>query len=290
MIFLPDHKGYENNDFIIADGQLAPRSALDAIMAKDRKEVYEVIRIKGGKPVFPKEHYERFEHSFTLIGRKPLVTEEEFLTQMEELIDKCGVDDQNVRIEQYIDEEDGKEHIYMYLIATHYPTEEHYKEGVTVGYLAGERNTPQAKISDSQLRDRADKALVDTGFFEVMLVNHNGEITEGSRTNFFFIKDDAVIASPGNTILLGITRMMVLRILKKHNIPYVEQTIYADNLEQYDAAFLTATSPNVLPIAHAKGFDAPGMAGKDVDFDAQNTLLRNLMKWYKEEAMAEVED
>ena len=116
MIFLPDHKGYQNNDFIIADGQVAPRSALDAIMAKDRREVYEVIRIKGGKPVFPKEHYERFEHSFTLIGRKPLVTEDEFLSQMEELIDKCGVDDQNVRIEQYIDEEDGKEHIYMYLM------------------------------------------------------------------------------------------------------------------------------------------------------------------------------
>ena len=51
MIFLPDHKGYQNNDYIIADGELAPRSALDAIMEKDRCEVYEVVRIKDGKPV-----------------------------------------------------------------------------------------------------------------------------------------------------------------------------------------------------------------------------------------------
>ena len=288
MILEPDHKGYQNNDYIIADGALAPRSALDAIMDKDRKEVYEVLRIKSGIPVFPVEHYQRFVHSFELVGRKPLVTEEEFCAQIELLVEKCGVDDQNVRIEQFVDEEDGKEHIYMYLIETHYPTEEHYRDGVTVGYLAGERNNPQAKISDSQLRDRADKALNDSRFFEVMLVNHNGEITEGSRTNFFFIKDNTVIASPGDTILLGITRMMVLRILKKHGIPYIEQTVRADSLDQFDAAFLTATSPNVLPVAHVKGFDAPGMAGKDVDFDAQNPLLRDLMQWYKEEAMAEL--
>lgn len=288
MIFLPDHKGYQNNDFIIKDGELAPRGELDAIMQKDRKEVYEVIRIKDGNPVFPKEHYERFEHSFTLVGRKPLVTEDEFLTQIEVLIDKCGVDDQNVRVEQFIDEDDNKEHIYMYLIATHYPTEEHYKEGVTVGYLAGERNTPQAKISDNALRDRADQALIRSGFFEVMLVNHNGEITEGSRTNFFFIKDGTVIASPAETILPGITRQMVLKTLEKHQIPYVEETVRADSLDEYDAAFLTATSPNVLPVAHAKDFDHPDMHGKDVDFDAQNTLLSNLMQWYKEEAMAEL--
>ena len=289
MIFLPDHKGYKNNDYIIKDGKLAPVSALDAILQKDRKEVYEVLRIKNGLPIFPIEHYERFAHSFEMLGRKSLVTEEEFCEQIALLVEKCGVDDQNVRVDQYIDDEDGKEHIYMYLVETHYPTKEHYRDGVTVGYLAGERNTPQAKISDNQLRGRADKALMDSGFFEVMLVNHNNEITEGSRTNFFFIKENTVVASPSDTILLGITRMMVLRILEKHGIPYVEQTIPADGLDQFDAAFLTATSPNVLPVAHAKGFDAPGMAGKDVDFDAQNTLLRNLMQWFKDEAKAEVD-
>ena len=96
MILEPDHKGYQNNDYIIADGALAPRSALDAIMDKDRKEVYEVLRIKSGIPVFPVEHYQRFVHSFELLGRKPLVTEEEFCSQIELLVEKCGVDDQNV--------------------------------------------------------------------------------------------------------------------------------------------------------------------------------------------------
>ena len=275
MILEPDHKGYQNNDYIIADGALAPRSALDAIMDKDRKEVYEVLRIKSGIPVFPVEHYQRFVHSFELVGRKPLVTEEEFCAQIELLVEKCGVDDQNVRIEQYVDEEDGKEHIYMYLIPTHYPTAEDYRDGVTVGYLHGER---------------ADQALIDSGFFEVMLVNHNGEITEGSRTNFFFIKDDTVYASPSDTILPGITRLMVLKIMEEHHVPYVEQTVRADSLDQFDAAFLTATSPNVLPVARAAGFDKPGMDGRDVTFDANNKLLRDLMQWFKEEALAEVDD
>lgn len=291
MITLPDNKGYKNNDYIIRDGEVCPVAELDALMAKaDRKEVYEVLRIKGGIPVFPQEHYERFVHSFKLIGRQCLVTEEEFCAQIEELVRLCEVDDQNVRIEQYVDEEDGKEHIYMYLIPTHYPTAENYRDGVTVGYLHGERNNPQAKISDVALRGRADQALIDSGFFEVMLVNHNGEITEGSRTNFFFIKDDTVYASPSDTILPGITRLMVLKILEEHHVPYVEQTVRADCLDQFDAAFLTATSPNVLPVARAAGFDKPGMDGRDVTFDANNKLLRDLMQWFKEEALAEADD
>ena len=178
----------------------------------------------------------------------------------------------------------------MYLIPTHYPTAENYRDGVTVGYLHGERNNPQAKISDVALRGRADQALIDSGFFEVMLVNHNGEITEGSRTNFFFIKDDTVYASPSDTILPGITRLMVLKILEEHHVPYVEQTVRADCLDQFDAAFLTATSPNVLPVARAAGFDKPGMDGRDVTFDANNKLLRDLMQWFKEEALAEADD
>jgi len=280
MIFLPDHKGYQNNDYIIADGKLAPRSALDAIMEKDRCEVYEVVRIKDGKPVFPQEHYDRFEHSFELVGRKPLISREEFRAQMALLVEKCGVDDQNVRIEQYIDEEDGEEHTYMYLIETHYPTAEHYRDGVTVGYLSGERNNPQAKISDSALRDRADKALMETRVFEVMLVNHNGEITEGSRTNFFFIKGDTVYASKADTILPGITRLMVLKIMEAHHIKYVEQPILADRIDQFDAAFLTATSPDILPVAHVNAPEEAGLAGVEADFDAHNPLLRDLMKWY----------
>ena len=97
MITLPDNKGYKNNDYIIRDGEVCPVAELDALMAKaDRKEVYEVLRIKSGIPVFPVEHYQRFAHSFELVGRKPLVTEEEFYSQIELLVEKCGVDDQNV--------------------------------------------------------------------------------------------------------------------------------------------------------------------------------------------------
>lgn len=282
MITGKDNKGYKNNDYIIADGAVRPVSELEELMKWDRKEVYEVLRIKNGKPVFAHEHYERFAHSFELIGRTSLLSEEEYLAQIEKLVELCGVDDQNVRIEQHINEKDGKEHTFMYLVPTFYPTAEHFRDGVTVGYLDGERINPQAKINDQLLRGRADQALIDTGVFEVMLVNRNGEITEGSRTNFFFIKDGTVYASPTDTILSGITRMMVLKIMEEHDIPYVEQTIKAQEIGQYDAVFLTATSPDILPVAHAHAIGEYAGVYPDADFDAQNPVLRSLMEWYKE--------
>ncbi len=280
MIHGTDVKGYLNNDYIIVDGAVTSHDALAELVKGDRHEIYEVLRVKNGTPLFMEEHYWRFTNSLAKAGRQPAVTKEDFFAQVDELIRLCGVHDQNMRIDQFIDEADGKEHVFTYLVSTSFPSAEQYRDGVEVGYLDGERNDPVAKIYDRPLRELADAALREYGFYEVMLVNRNGEITENSRSNIFFIKDGTVYSAPEDTILPGLTRLKVLRLLSEHGVPYVEQPVPASSTDSFEAAFITATSPEVLPVARAVAVG--GQTYPTAVYDVNNKLLRDLMTWYGE--------
>jgi branched-chain amino acid aminotransferase len=115
--------------------------------------------------------------------------------------------------------------------------------------MYADRILPNAKVQNSDLRERADKLISDNNFYEILLVGSDKNITEGSRSNVFFIKGETLYSAPDDKILEGITRKKVLQICRTNDIPVVETTIPATSLNQYDAAFLTGTSPKVLPIS-----------------------------------------
>jgi len=83
----------------------------------------------------------------------------------------------------------------------------------------------------------------------VLLIDSAGNITEGSRSNVFFVNNDKLYSAPGNKILQGITRIKILEICNIAGVRVVETEIPANGVNQYEAAFLTGTSPKVLPIS-----------------------------------------
>ena len=46
----------------------------------------------------------------------------------------------------------------------------------------------------------------------------NNEITEGSRSNIFFLKDETLVTAPDNAVLNGITRKHILEICRENSI------------------------------------------------------------------------
>ncbi|MDO4869928.1 MAG: aminotransferase class IV [Bacillota bacterium] len=257
---------------VIADGIITDRSALDEILARDRLEIYEVVRICAGKPIFASEHYDRLVKSLASVGKEPVVSLDEFIGQIDQVVKANDLSEGNLRIEQYREPGDDTEHINIYHIPAVYPTDEMFAHGVTVAFMRAERDNPQAKIFDMQLRQKADEMIEKTGVTEVLLVNRNGEITEGSRSNVFFIKDNTVIAAPQHTVLPGITRMKVLQIMREDGIRYEEAPLKADEIDKFDSAFLTGTSKEVLPIATIES----------TAFDVDHPILRRLMRRYSE--------
>ncbi|HCY00083.1 MAG TPA: hypothetical protein DG754_08090 [Bacteroidales bacterium] len=83
---------------------------------------------------------------------------------------------------------------------------------------------------------------------EALLVNDEGFITEGSRSNFFAVINNTLVTPPSKDVLEGVTRKMVIALAKQNSIPFQERPIHKRELDSFDGVFITGTSPKVLPI------------------------------------------
>ncbi|WP_443110713.1 aminotransferase class IV [Caloramator sp. mosi_1] len=103
-----------------------------------------------------------------------------------------------------------------------------------------------------------------------MLVNNFDEITEGSRSNIFFIKGSKLYTAPKEDVLVGITRIKVIEIANKLGFEVVEDKIKVSQISEFEACFLTGTSPKVLPISYIDSYA----------YNVNNDILRNIMREY----------
>jgi branched-chain amino acid aminotransferase len=214
----------------------------------DSIQLYEVIRVIDAIPLFLEDHLDRLYHSASLTQIDQLPS----LTSLSEMIKQYILDQKqktgNIRLSFSLSDPSFAPQCEMNFIAHYYPTPQEYTRGVKVGLLNAVRPIPQAKVQNRALRDRANKKISENGFFEVLLVDSEGHITEGSRTNVFFIKNGMLYSSPVENILQGITRLKVMQLCQNAGIKVIESAIDSMTLDQYEATFLTGTSPMILPI------------------------------------------
>ncbi len=234
---------------------------------------YEVIRIMNGRPLFLEEHYARLCATLKSIGEEVPFSAQELRKDIDSVVLANNVSNHNVKIVINEFKKKAGPDVNIFLIPTSYPTEEMYAKGVPTDLFVATRNNPQAKIIDDDLRSRENAFIKENNLFEALLVNEKNEITEGSRSNIFFIKSGEVFTSPADGVLLGITRQRILRLCKAAGINVNESRIAVSALSTYDAAFISGTSPKVLPISRIG----------DVKMDVNNPLLRKIIKLYDQE-------
>lgn len=212
-------------------------------------QLYEVIRITEGIPVFLEDHLDRLDHSAQLTGVDHLPDFKSLAEMIQNFVSGQKKDDGNIKLSFSFNSLCSAPGCELNYIPHYYPTPEEYTYGVKVGLLHADRPVPHAKVQNSGIRDRANQAISDNSLFEVLLINSEGNITEGSRSNVFFIKNDTLYSSPVEHILQGITRIKVLQLCRDAGITVIESAIPLNTLDKFEAAFLTGTSPKVLPIS-----------------------------------------
>ena len=259
------------NGYVLIDGEIRSASEYEALIHSEEAYAYEVIRVIDGRPLFLEEHLERLGRTLAGVEEKYTVDTEELRDGIARLLAANGVRSDNVKMIL----SGGR--ICVIINGASYPTNRMYNDGVRVGILEAERINPQAKISNHSLRAAADRLLTDEGYFEVLLQDRNGCITEGSRSNVFFIKDGEVITSPPEGVLLGITRQRIVRICEANDIPVVMRRIERSELDDFDAAFISGTSPKVLPIREVSSGETV------VRYSVSDETLRSLMMLYEKE-------
>ncbi len=208
--------------------------------------LYEVIRIISGKPIFLEDHFHRLSNSAIQIKEHIWYTFKQIKDQIEKLIQINDVQTGNIKLIFHIDGTD--KNFFAYFIQHHYPQTKQYLNGIRTIVHHAERPMPNAKVYNHSLRSKTNDIIREAEIFEVLLLNSAGNLTEGSRSNLFFIKNNELHTANDSEVLNGIVRSKILEIAEYLQIPIRKSFIKYDDLAKFDAAFLTGTSLMILPI------------------------------------------
>jgi len=229
----------------ILNGNLQPSEMFDNSLVYEGDSVYEVLRMIKGAPIFFPDHMQRLAMSAKLQKKKVLA---DIPTLRKDIISLTRSDkkrETNLKI--VFNYNNGATNYLIYFIEPIYPSEAQYQKGVKGILFFAERKDPESKVINHKLRSSIYHKLIVESGYEAILVNENNLITEGSRSNIFFLKGETLVTAPDNVILNGITRKHILEICAENKIKVEFACVNVEELKQYEAVFMTGTSPMVLP-------------------------------------------
>ena len=100
-------------------------------------------------------------------------------------------------------------------------------------------------LSNIILRENALKK----NFFEAILLDHNHNVTDGTISNIFVVKNNQLKTPIANEFVLsGIIRQAIIDICVENNIPFKEDLITERELYEADELFLTNSIIEILPV------------------------------------------
>jgi branched-chain amino acid aminotransferase len=253
---------------LLINGSIADDNNFTEDIFRNGYSIYEVVRVFKNKPLFLNDNNLRLLNSIKNSNTLIDVSKVHFTEYIEKYISLSNMKLGNIKYILYLSE--GVVNEYVYEIASSYPSEKDYREGVEVATLEAERETPQVKYLDPRLRELTNEIIHARHLYEVILVNKKGIITEGSRSNIFFIKGNTLFTAPSDMVLSGTSRKRVIDICINEGIQLIEQAVAYKNLRDFDAVFISGTSPLVLPVHYVD----------NMEFNVNNTLLREIMDKY----------
>lgn len=257
-----------NSKFFLNNGQILSLEEFEKYHHLSGFDIYEVIRVIDGIPLFCEDHYERMMTSIQQSKLDFSIEYEKFEEQIKVLAKHNCIQNGNVRIDLIIKSKE----LILYFIPHYYPSVNEYKKGVKTALFKAERINPSVKSHLPELKSIVGKLLIDRGLYELVYIDNSGNITEGSRSNIFFVKDETVYTCPLLNVLKGITRQKIIQIIKSLNIKFLEETVSEKDLNQFNAVFLTGTSPKVLPISTIDEFE----------FSVQDKIIAKIMDAYNQ--------
>lgn len=229
--------------------------------------VYETIRRSNGTLYFLDQHIERLLESARIIGLAHTFASDSVKTFVRELAEKNGAETCNIKILLIGAPRAEDAQLNILCLNPHFPDKKLYRDGVTCVTYPHERPFPHAKTLNMLQSYLAYRKAKEAGAYDALLLDKNGCITEGTRTNFFCIKDATLFSPPEDEILLGVTRAAVLKVAAKIGMTLQYAAAHQSVISGYDGAFLTSTSSKILPVNSIDG----------KPLDVQSPALRELM-------------
>ncbi len=264
------NEAYHN--VLIYNSQLMEKNAIDSISYNDGIVVYEVIRVIDGIPLFLEDHLIRLNYSANLAGFNIGISD----TEINNSIKQLSVENQtfNGTVKLLFQYKGNQQISFLcFFIKHNYPSNLQYKNGVKVTLHNVERKNPNAKLLNTEFYETTEEIIAKKMVYEILFVNKSGGITEGSKSNVFFIRENRLITASKKLVLPGITRKIIMKIADLSGIEVIEECVHQKDIEKYDAAFLSGTSPKILPISSIG----------NTKYLVNHPLMQKLMVEYEEE-------
>jgi branched-chain amino acid aminotransferase len=265
---MSDLKECINVNYIL-NGQLMPCEVFDPCHLTEGLSVYEVIRVIGGKFLFHEDHLERFDSTIKISGLTLTLSHLELTRDLYRLVEANHFIDGNVKL--VCNYQGANLSCYMmYYVPHQYPSEKEYSEGVKLVSIRFVRKDPHKKIWRQEFREMVSRVTLTENAWDVLLVNEEGLVCEASKANIFFIRENILYTPPLALVLPGITRKYILTLCEQQFIRIQEENIQYNDLDSFDAVFITGTSPKVLPVSQID----------HISFPANHMLTDTLIKEY----------
>jgi branched-chain amino acid aminotransferase len=113
---------------------------------------------------------------------------------------------------------------------------------------------------------------VNMDFDDGLMLDEHKNVTEASTSNIFFIKGNELHTPYPDCFLNGITRQTVVDIAAEHEIKLYERFIKQDDIQNFDAAFLTGTAIEIMPI----------QCIDNKEFETQHELIKFISNKYSQ--------
>jgi len=147
-----------------------------------------------------------------------------------------------------------------------------YEQGMEVISVGTIRNHPSAlnpRIKSLNYLNNimAKMEAIRAGCLEAVMMNHKGEVAEGSGDNIFAVKNGSLkTPSLDSGILEGVTRNLVIQLARDEGGQVAETALTRHDLYIADEVFLTGTACEIMPVvkvdARTIGTGKPGAMTK----------------------------
>jgi len=222
--------------------------------------VYEVVPVYGGRPHHLERHLRRLAYSLQCIGIEAPVEQAEWRRRLQRLIEVNGGGDQSLYI-QITRGAGPRRHVppagctpTIFVMSRPLPAHDHAEAGlrvITRQDIRWARCDIKAitLLANVMLRSEADRAGAD----EAILLR-DGQVTEGTVSNVFVVRDGRVCTPrKDGHILPGVTRDVVVELLRDAGEDCTERDIGAPELLQADEIWLTGSTLEVAPVITLDG-------------------------------------
>lgn len=251
---------YLNGDYLPLEG--ARVSVLDrGFLFGDG--VYEVVPAYHGRIFRLDEHLDRLHASLAAIRLDSPLTRPGWRGVLEALIRRNGGGDLSLYLQVTRGPGPGRDHAFppaplptVFAMASRQspPDPEWLRAGiaaVTVPDIRWQRCDIKAVtlLANVLLRQQA----LDAGAQEALLIR-DGELTEGSASNVFIVRDGRLATPPKGPLLLpGITRDLVVELALRDGMACEERPVRADELFTADEVWTTSSTREVMAVTRIDG-------------------------------------